>query len=40
MQTPFSRADAGKTAAYCLRWVTAAGEVGPWSETVSATVAA
>jgi hypothetical protein len=30
--------DAGKTAHYMLRWVSARGEVGPWSVTVSATV--
>lgn len=36
----FSSADAGKTAHYCLRWSSTRGEKGPWSEVVSATVAA
>lgn len=30
----------GKTAHYMLRWVKTGGEKGPWSETVSATIAA
>ena len=35
----FSSADAGKTAYYLCRWISTRGEVGPWSETVEATVA-
>ena len=31
---------AGKAAHYLLRWVTATGEVGPWSSIVSATIPA
>jgi len=30
--------DAGKTAQYMLRWALAGGEMGPWSETASATI--
>ena len=30
--------DANKTAHYMLRWATRAGDKGPWSETVSATI--
>ena len=30
--------DAGKTAHYMLRWQTTRGDLGPWSETVSATI--
>ncbi|MFA6044540.1 MAG: hypothetical protein WC718_06115 [Phycisphaerales bacterium] len=30
----------GQSAAYLVRWVSATGEPGPWSETVTATVAA
>jgi len=30
----------GKTAAYMVRWVSTRGEVGPWSEVVTGTVAA
>ena len=30
----------GRSAAYLVRWVSATGEPGPWSETVTATVAA
>jgi len=33
-------ADAGKTAHYMLRWESARGETGPWSETASATIGA
>jgi len=36
----FPGADAGKTAHYMLRWVNTRGDKGPWSETVSATIAA
>jgi hypothetical protein len=36
----YSGADAGKQAHYTLRWVTAKGEKGNWSETESATIAA
>lgn len=36
----FTSADAGKTAHYCLRWASTRGEKGPWSEVISATVAA
>jgi len=32
-------ADAGKLAHYLLRWVNTRGEPGPWSETISATIA-
>jgi hypothetical protein len=31
--------EGGKTAHYMLRWVKSGGDKGPWSETVSATVA-
>lgn len=41
--TPFvvnyTAADAGKIASYIARWVNDNGEKGPWSETVSATIA-
>ena len=30
--------DGNKTAHYMLRWATRAGDKGPWSETVSATI--
>lgn len=36
----FPMSDAGKTAVYMLRWVTRTGETGPWSDVMSATVAA
>lgn len=36
----FDSRDGGKTAVYMLRWVSAGGVTGPWSEAVSATVAA
>ncbi len=36
----YTGADAGKQAHYSLRWVTADGEKGNWSETESATIAA
>lgn len=36
----YSGADANKTAHYMMRWITYKGEAGPWSETVSATIAA
>lgn len=35
---PFDGADAGKTAYYLLRWITAKGETGPWSPIVQATI--
>lgn len=35
----YSGEESGKTAHYLLRWVSTRGEKGPWSETVSATVA-
>ena len=34
----YEGADANKTAHYMLRWTTRAGDKGPWSETVSATI--
>jgi hypothetical protein len=34
----FTGTDGGKTAHYLLRWVSRDGTVGPWSETLSATV--
>ena len=34
----YASADAGKTGYYALRWVNSAGEHGPWSATVSATI--
>jgi len=36
----FQSEQGGKTAAYLVRWVSATGEPGPWSETAMATVAA
>lgn len=39
-ETDFPLEAAGKTAVYALRWVGADGVVGPWSESVTATVAA
>lgn len=43
-RTPYTvihdEADAGKMAHYMLRWLSTRGEPGPWSETVSATIAA
>ncbi|MCX5634526.1 MAG: hypothetical protein NTW55_01595 [Planctomycetota bacterium] len=36
----YDGANGGKTAHYMLRWVKSGGEKGPWSETVSATIAA
>ncbi|MBX3388285.1 MAG: hypothetical protein KF691_02390 [Phycisphaeraceae bacterium] len=36
----FEVKDGGKTAVYMLRWISAGGVAGPWSEPVSATVAA
>lgn len=35
----YDGADAGKTAHYMLRWVNTRGDKGPWSETISATIA-
>lgn len=40
LRTDFTPADGGKTAAYMLRWVNTRGEVGPWSEVATGTVAA
>ena len=34
----FDSADADKTAYWAFRWVNNAGEHGPWSATVSATI--
>jgi hypothetical protein len=34
----FDETDGGKTAHYMLRWVNTRGEVGPWSQTISATI--
>ncbi len=39
-EVSFQSAQGGKTAAYLVRWVSATGEPGPWSETAMATVAA
>lgn len=43
-RTPFSAtfpiSEGGKTAVYMLRWVSRTGEPGPWSQVMSATVAA
>ena len=36
----FEMKEGGLSAAYLVRWVSATGEPGPWSETVTATVAA
>ena len=36
----FPMEQGGQSAAYLVRWVSATGEPGPWSETVTATVAA
>jgi hypothetical protein len=43
--TPFagvenSAADSGNTAVYMARWINTRGEKGPWSEVITATVAA
>jgi hypothetical protein len=40
VRATFTGAEAGRTANYVLRWVNTRGERGPWSEVVSATVAA
>lgn len=40
LQVTYSAEEAGKAAHYLLRWVTATGEVGPWSSIVSATIPA
>lgn len=40
LTTFFDTGDAGKTAHYCMRWTSTRGEKGPWSEVISATVAA
>ena len=39
-EVAFPSEQGGQTAAYLVRWVSATGEPGPWSETVTATVAA
>lgn len=39
-EVTFEAERGGQTAAYLVRWVSATGEPGPWSETVTATVAA
>jgi len=39
-EVSFQSEQGGKTAAYLVRWVSATGEPGPWSETAQATVAA
>ena len=36
----FKAGEGGKTAVYMLRWVITQGENGPWSEIMTATVAA
>ena len=36
----FAESDGGKLAHYMLRWVNTRGQKGPWSETVSVTIAA
>ncbi len=38
--TDFDGADANKVAHYMLRWESTRGDVGPWSETASATIGA
>jgi hypothetical protein len=38
--TDFAPMEAGKTAVYMLRWLSSKGRAGPWSEPVTATVAA
>lgn len=39
-EVSFESDKGGQTAAYLVRWVSATGEPGPWSETVTATIAA
>lgn len=39
-EVTFEMEQGGQSAAYLVRWVSATGEPGPWSETVTATVAA
>jgi len=39
-EVSFQSPQGGKTAAYLVRWVSATGEPGPWSDTAQATVAA
>ncbi len=39
-EVTFPMEQGGQSAAYLVRWVSATGEPGPWSETVTATVAA
>ncbi len=36
----FAGWDGGKTARYMVRWPTACGDAGPWSETASAMIGA
>jgi hypothetical protein len=40
VRSSFKPDDGGKTAVYMLRWVNTRGEVGPWSEVATGTVAA
>jgi len=40
VQSTFTTADRGKIATYFARWTNARGEVGPWSNPVSAAIAA
>ncbi len=40
VQSTFDNADRGKIATYFARWTNARGEVGPWSNPVSAAIAA
>ena len=39
-EVAFPNEQGGQTAAYLVRWVSATGEPGPWSETTTATIAA
>lgn len=40
LQSDFSPADSGKVATYFARWTNGKGEVGPWSQGVSGSIAA
>jgi hypothetical protein len=40
VQSNFDHADNGKTVTYFARWTNAKGEVGPWSQALSASIAA
>lgn len=40
LKATFTEADRGKTVTYFARWTNARGEVGPWSQAVSAAIAA